>query len=357
MNLKNLKINLPKNWREASRMGAENQIIIHLYHTNPLSKIDPKRLQDQPMPSSDKNVSITKVGIPTPGMNPIGDFYKGMKSFIESGFAPPSMTMDSLNKLWKGMTETPHAERPAESDLTGDIEIIQCQDEETAWQTLKNKALMPTQGFDVPIPGGVTAPGLPKNTTMSDYLQSDTLKNMISKEQFAQLQSALEEVKQKIPQVKQDFEKRGIKYKEGKYLGCKAIYYESPNPNPPPKSKVSSNNAPSSGGGGGYGNLALDPLPKLERPYSPVNTFFLGIVFKNFIIGGSLLSAINSLLPGKTPCYSLTQTKEVTSTMREGGATFKDIAIVPLASTYAEEGYVHKEEVEKIYRNIISNLG
>jgi len=363
MNLKNLKINLPKTWREASRMGGENQVMIHIYHINPLAHIDPKMFQDQPMPSGNPRMNTYRVGIPTPGTTPLNDFYKGMKAFISSGFAPAYMDMAWLEKLWKGMTETPHAERPGESDMASDIEIIQCQDAETAWQTLKNKALMPTRGFDVPIPGGVTAPGLPKNMTMGEWLQSDALKNMVPKEQFEQLQAALKEIKEKIPQVKQDFEKRGIKSEEGEYLGCKAVYFKFPNPNPPSKLTAPSRQSAADRGmgmggsvGGGGGRTDIPPLPKVARPYSATNIMYLGILFKNFIINGPLLWAIDSLPPGNTPCYSLTQTKKVTSTTREGGVTFTDVAIVPLPSTYAKEGYLHKEGVEEIFKGIIRVL-
>lgn len=357
MNLKNLKLDLPKTWREASRMGSENQIIIRVYHINPLAHLDPKRLKDQVMPSLDPNVTITKVGIPTPGQRPLDDFYKGMMAAIASGLMPPEWTPQKLDTLWKGMTETPHAERPGESDLAGDLEIIQCPDEEFARQTLKNKAMMPTRGFDVPIPGSITVPGMPKNTTISDLLQSDLLKKFIPKEQLGQLkkmQSAISEVQAKIPQIRQDFQKRGINYKEGKYLGGEAVYFEFPNPNPPPASRSSSRGASTGGGGGGC--TELDPLPKVDRPYSATNTFYLGILVKNFIIGGSLLSAIDSLPPGNTPCYSLTKTKEVTTTDRVEGKIFKGILIVPLVSNYAREGYFYKEEAEKIYRDIISKL-
>ncbi|MDD4333197.1 MAG: hypothetical protein PHT51_03735 [Patescibacteria group bacterium] len=356
MNLKKIKIDLPKTWKETSRMGNENQVNIHICHINPIANIDSKKLQDQPMPSSNSNVNIFKVAIPTPNMRPISDFYKGMKGFIESGFAPPSMTMAGLDKLWKGLTETPNAKRPGESDMVSDIDIVQCQDAEFAWQTLKNKANMPTQGFDVPIPGGITAPGLPKNMTMEDYLKSDILKSLVPKKQFEQLQSALKEVKQKIPQVKKDYEKMGIKYREGKYLDCKAIYYESPNLNPAPKPKQKTSSSRNFSGGGGYGNTSIDPLPKITQPYSATNTFYIGIVYKNFIINGSLLSAINSLPSGNTPCYSLTQTEEVTSKTKEGGITFTDVAIIPLVSNYAREGYLCKEDAEEIYRSIISKL-
>jgi hypothetical protein len=361
MNLKNFKFALPKTWREASRMGAENQVVMRVYHISPIAKFSSGQLQNQPMPSGDPNVAITKVAPPTPNTKPLQGFYDSMKAMVQSGMMPPEWNMGKLNDLWKGMTASPNAERPGESDMACDIDIIQCQDEETALQTLKNKALMPTQGFDVPIPGFTGAPGMPKNMSMSDLLQSDMLKSMMTKEQAAQLEKmkgALKEAKRQMPQVKKEFEKAGIKYHEGKLFGCKVMYYESPNQTPPPAPKQPSSSKKNfAGGGGGYGDLGLDPLPKAEKPYSPTNTFYLGILHKNFIINGSLMTMYDSLPSSNTPCYSLSQTKRVTRTSREGGTLFTDIFIVPLVSNYAKEGYMYKEEVEKIFRGIIAKLG
>lgn len=375
MNLKNLKIDLPKTWRETSHTGNEKQIIIHVYHVNPLAHIDPKRFQYQAMPSRGPEISVTKLGIQAPGrgLRPMEEFYKGMKALIASGIMPPAvMTMGKLEKWWKEFTKSPQAERPGESDVASDIDITQYQDEETAWQTLKNKGQMPTRGFNVPIPGGITIPGMSKNMTMSDLLQSDMLKNYIPKEQLGKLekmQSAIKGVQAKMPKIRQDLEKKGVKYGEGKYLGCKTVYLESPNPTPPPASKsASSSRSNVSGMGMGgknvdafgkrEGHIAhLDPLPKVAEPYAATKIMYLGLLFKNFIIGGPLLWGVDSLAPGNTPCYSLTKTKEVISTDRVGGKIFKDITIVPLPSTFAQEGYLNREEVEKIFRDIISKLG
>jgi len=355
-------------------MGSENQVDIRVYHINPLAKIDPKRFQDQVTYSKDNpDVSITKLAIQAPGrgMRPMDDFKKGMEAAITSGLMPPEWTPEKLDKLWKGMTSTPHGERPGESDIANDIDIIQYQDEETAWQALKNKALMQTQGFDVPIPGGVMIPGMPKNMTMGGLLQSGMLKNLIPKEhldKFEKMQSAIKEVGKQMPKIKQDLEKRGVKYGEGKYLGCKTVYLESPNLTPPPEAKsASSSGANVSGMGMGgknvdafgkrEGHIAhLDPLPKMAEPYSATNTMYLGLLFKNFVIDGPLLWGIEHLPSGNTPCYSLTQTKEVVSTDKVEGKIFRGITIVPMPSTFAKEGYLYKEEVEEIYKNIISKL-
>ena len=373
MNLKNFKIVLPKTWKEASRADSENQTAVRIYHINPLSRIDPKRFQDQMSYRGD--VSVNQLGVQAPGygMRPMEEFYGIMKGLITGGIMPPNiMTMGKLDEMWEGITKTPHGERPGESDIAGDIDIIQYQDETAAWQALKNKALMPTQGFDIPISGGVSIPGMPQNTTMSDLLQSDMLKNYIPKEQleqFKKMQSVIKEAQAKIPQAKQNLEKNGVRYKEGKYLDCKTVFLEFPNPTPPPEAKSTySSDANTSGLGMGgknvdafekrEGHIAhLDPLSKVVEPYSATNIMYLGLLFKNFIIDGSLLWGIDHLPAGNTPCYSLTQTKEVVSTDVVGGKPFTGITIVPLPSTFANEGYLCKEEVEEIYRNIISKLG
>lgn len=374
MNLKTFKFELPKTWREASRAGGEDQIVVRVYHINPLSKIDPKRLQDEVLPPRG-DVGVTQLGIQAAGrgLRPMEEFYKSMKNLISSGIMPPDMmTMGKLDDLWQGLTKTPHGERPGESDVASDIDIIRYQDEETAWQALKNKGLAPTQGLDVPIPGGVTIPGMPKNMTMSDLFQSELLKNFIPKEHLGKLekmQSAIKEAGRQMPKIKQDLEKRGVKYGEGKYLGCKTVYLKSPNQTPPPEaSSASPSGDRASGMGMGGKNVDafgkreghvahLDPLPKMAEPYSATNTMYLGLLFKNFIIDGPLLWGIENMPSGQTPCYSLTKTKEVVSTDMVEGKKFTGITIVPLASTFANEGYLYREEAEEIYRNIISKLG
>lgn len=372
MNLKNFKLNLPKTWREVSRSDSENQINIRIFHINPLSAIDPKRFQDQVAYRGDVSVNRLAVQSPARGLRPTAEIFKTFENLITAGIMPPDMmTMGKLNELRKGITQTPHGERPGESDIASDIDVVQYPDEAIAWQALKNKGLMQTQGFDVPIPGGITIPGMPKNMTMSDLFQSDMLKNLIPKEQLDKLgkmQSTIKEAQRQMPQIKQGLEERGVKHGEGKYLGCKTVYLKTPNQTPPPEPKsTSSSGANASGFGMGgknvdafgkrEGHIAhLDPLPKVAEPYSATNTMYLGLLFKNFVIDGPLLWGIDNLPSGNTPCYSLTRTKEVVSTDTVEGKEFTGITIAPLPSTFAREGYLHKEEVEEIYRSVISRL-
>lgn len=353
MNLKNLKLDLPKTWQETSRSGNENQAYIWLNHISPLVKVDPKIYQDESLPSPSPKVVITKVGVPSASREPLKNFYEGMKGFILSGFAPPKMNLEWLEKLWKGMTKTPGVEKLGESDFSGDITIARYQTEKIARQSFKNIGLMPTQGFNVPVPGGVKIPGLPENVTITKLLESGEYEKMISryvpKEQLEKLRSEIKKVQKKISEeVKPSLLKSGVKYKEGKYLGCEAIYVESKNPTPKPKLKRPPKKT---SGGGGY-IWSLDPLPKISQPYSEIIISYQALLVKNFVITGSLLWEVVLLPSGNTPCYSLTRTTK--KTMVNEGITFIDI--VPVVSNYAKEGYLHKEEAEKILKKLITKL-
>lgn len=358
MNLKDLKIDLPKNWQEISRLGGENQICVKIYHISPLAKVDSKIIQGEILPSSDPSVNNSRIGVPSPNTGqPLRAFYDGMKASISSGFMPKEWTTQKLDNLWKQMTELNH---PGEGDFSADISVAQYQNEKVAEQSFKNMGLMPTQGFNVPIPGGVKIEGLPENATMIDLLESDTYAKMVSqyvpKEQLEKLRSEIKKVQKQISkEVKPSLEKSGVQYKEIKYLGHEVICAEGKNPTPAPKPKLSSSSKNIPGGGGGFEDR-LDPLPKFVQSYSEKTAIYQAMLVKKFVITGSLLWSAAALPSGNTPCYSLTQSKTKTTTMREGGKVFTDTAIVPTVSNYAKEGYLHKEEVEEILKKIIASL-
>lgn len=377
MNLKNLKIDLPANWREISRFGNENQSSIKIYHISPLSKVDPDIREDKILPSSNPNVTIVRVGVPVP-TPPLKDFYEGMKGAISCGLLSADWAK-KIDELHKDLIKLHY---PDDGDFGTDITIVKFQDEGIARQQFKNMALMPTQGFDVPMPMGkdTQIPGAPKDLTMYQYLKDfdkytskEFLEKYVPKEQLEKMgpeifekikkskpeikkiQSELKNIQEKeIPKIKKQFESSGVQYKEGKYLGCGAIYLEYPNPTSAPKPKVSSRRT--SGIGSGGFDTRFDPLPKISQPYQKTLIIYQALLIKNFVITGSLLSIVNSLPSGITPCYSLTKFKKKTSTFREGGEVFKDISIVPIVSNYAKEGYLYKEEAEEILKKIVTKL-
>ncbi len=390
VNLKNLKIELPKRWRESFRSGSENQFFIWLNHISTLANMNPKAFQDQALPSSSDKIVITKIGIPRFGPPPLKGFYEMMKALLSVGYLP-GWTSQKLDELWKGITKTPGFERPGESDLSADISVTRHQTEEIAKQQFKNMALMPTKGFNVPVPGGVQIPGAPKNMTFTELLESDIyekympehlekmkkympkeqlkkteeqmkkLKSYMSKKRLEKMRSAIKEVQKEMPKAKQDFLKSGVKFKEGKYLGYQVIYMEGKNPSPRPGSKSSLSSKKTGGGtgmgtgGGGYYRV-LDPLPKISQPYQKTIISYQAILVKNFIILGSLLWTIAALPSGSTPCYSLTRTKTKIHFTREDGTKYEYRDIVPVVSNIAKEGYFYREEVEEIIKKIISKL-
>ncbi len=350
MNLKSLRFNLPPSWREISRSGNENQLVLRLYHINPVSQVDSKIFQDQLISSSDTS-SVSKIAVSTPSGvgGSYADFFKGMQGFIDSGFAPAHMTSSWLNDFRTKATKRPGAEVPDESDLTGDLSIVQSKTKDIAEQVFQGYASFPLGPFGGPIPGGPVSNG--KAMNFMDLMESDALKSVVSKEQLAQMNLLSKEMKKQLPKIQAEAKKTGMKYREEKYLGYRAIFCDMPNPNPPPKppSPIPKGKFQ---GGGSRGNNVTIPLPKASTPYSKTISTCQAVIVKNFVVTGGLLAAASFLPPGKTPCYSLKKTEKRTETV-EG---IKSTYIIASASTYAQEGYLNREEVEKALSCVFSKL-
>ena len=380
MLLKDLKINLPKNWKEISRSAQEDSFYLKFYHINPAAHLDPKLFQDQIFSSPNSNVSKVRLAIPVASKAPLKDFREGMKGAIDSGFMPFKGATQKIDNLCKKMAMGYY---PEDGDFSGDILITRHPNEEIARQSFKNIALLPTQRFNAPIPGGVQIPGAPENMTFAELFETDIyekympghlekmkehmpveqkamaeeqikkLKELMSKEQMEKIRAEIEKAQKQLQEEKKaNLGKSGAEYKETKYLGYDAICLESKNPTPPPNPIKSKN---PSDVGGGFDDR-YDPLPKISKPYKDRIINYQALLIKNFIITGNLLWQIDSLPPGDTPCYSLTKSKKKISTYREGGMTFEDITITPIVSNYKKEGYLYKEEVEEIFKKILAEL-
>jgi hypothetical protein len=358
MNLKSVKFELPAGWREVSRSGNENQLIVRVCHVNPLSHVDPKIFQDQPISSGPKS-SVSKLGVslPSGAGGPTGDFFKAMKAFIESGFAPAYMTIAWLDDLHKKMTQTPGAEIPDEADLAIDVSIVQYQTKEMAEQSFKNYGSFPMAGFGMPAIGASASASGAKTPNFMDLLEGDALKQYVSKEQLEKMRATAKEMKEKMkeqmPKLQEAMKKAGLQYKEGKYLGYRAIFSEMANPVPPPKPIVPVKRDKNAfHGGGSRGNNVTIPLPKVVQLYSKTMTTCQAILIKNFVVTGGLLNAASLLSPGNTPCYSLTKTEERSDTVEGIHSTY----IIASASNYAQEGYLNKEGAEKALQSILSKV-
>lgn len=344
MNLQKLKINLPAAWKEASRSGNENQLIARIYHINPLHSVDPKIFGDQVISSSETS-QVVKLGVTTPSGTggSYGDFIKGMKGFVASGFAPTYMTNAYLDDLHKKLSQTPGAEVPDESDIALDISIVQYKNKNDAKTALENFGAIPMGNFDAKIPG--------TDMSFMDILSSDVLKSQASKEQLESMKAMSKIIKEKMPEMKAKVKETGLQYKKGKLLGYDAIFIEMPNPVPPPKAPQPVPKGKFQGGGS-RGNDVTIPLPKVVTPYSKKITMYQAVLVDNFVVSGGLISAASMLSSGSTPCYSLTKTEKRTDTVEGVKSTY----IIASASNFAAEGYLCRETAEKALKAVLEAL-
>jgi hypothetical protein len=165
----------PKRWEEISRSSGDNSISVMLGHKDPTQAI---------------------IGL-----------YNSLKQGIQAGLIPMSMAqLENMMTQWK-------AGNMDKYDFQGDITITKYQDEKTAKQAFENQKDIPTQGFDVPIPGG------PPGMSMSDIVHKKEIKAMMTPQQIEEMKAAFKEVREAVSKV-------DVKYKKGRFIGQEAIIAE-----------------------------------------------------------------------------------------------------------------------------------
>jgi len=312
MNIKDIKITLPSTWKEASRNGNDRQVIIQLFHISPLNNISNKKFKSELiLDTLTETILTVPVNVPTGVGVPMGKLRK---------------SMPVLKK------QIPGAETPDESDMTGNITIVEYDTKEMAQQAFDSYTGLPSKGF-----------------LNMDVFKSKELKSHLTQEQIKAMEKLTKVMKEQEPKIQQELKESGIRYGKEKYLGYDAIFSEIPNTTKPPIKNISKKSK-SGGMGGGYGNGAYDPLPKIEEPYSPNIKTYQAILIHNYVITGQLVGMPALLPSANTPCYSLTKTKENTEQI----GNIKTTYITPTVSTYSTEGYMNKEDTESVLRNILN---
>ncbi len=201
------------------------------------------------------------------------------------------------------------------------IIITELADEKIAKQTLESRYLVPTKGFlDAPVPG-MNIPGMSDKTTLRELFKSGVMKDYITKEQIKEMEKAMGEVKNEFP--------KNVKMRKGKYQGFDVTFLEGKN-----QSSI---------------------VPSIKESKDRDKIFDM-VRAGRFIVSGTLLRIVNSFPLGATPCDSLTKFKTKTTTYKIGDQTFVNKEIRPVKSTLAKEGYLHKEEVDKIFKSIFSTI-
>ncbi len=179
-------------------------------------------------------------------------------------------------------------------------------------------------------------------------------------EQRYKMQEAMEKASK---QIKEQYKKLkteiGAQYYEGKYLGFPAVFVRTENLKfkqySVPQPVESSGTKTEAGGGGCFDpDVKLPPQPKIKP--SKYIEMCLGIRVNNFIISGNLLSILSTLPSGNTFCHSLTKYQTKIETEKIEGKTYRTTHILPVNSTLAAEGYLNREEAEKILNELFTLL-
>ena len=356
-----------KNWEEISRTVGESHIALRLRHINPEINIAPELAKGYGQGKSiSEYESIVYHGISTKKGLGMKDFFTMMTDLAESGLAP-DITLASVQNL-KNQYEKADVDISGKYDLDVIITITEFSDEKLAEAQLASYQVVPTRGFtEMPIPGLENA-GIKNLDELleSDYYKS-TMKSLLPKEQFEQLEKGLpklkEEFKKVSKQVKEQYQelkaKTGAQYYQGKYQGFPAIFVRTENSEfkrySAPKPVIKSSSKTMEAGGGGFDpNVTLPPRPKVIP--SKYLEMCLASMVSNFIISGNLLYMMSSFPPGNTFCHSLTKSQKKVEIERIEGKIYRTTHILPVNSTLADEGYLNREEVEKIFNTLFSLL-
>lgn len=356
-----------KNWEEISRIGGENQINFQIGHINPEINMTPELKKGLGESKSiSESESIVYHGISTRKGRGLKDFFEVMTVMAESGLAP-SVTPASIQSL-KNRYQKAKVDISGKYDSDIIISIAKFPDEKSAKAQLLSLQILPTQGFtEIPVPGleNVEIKNLGE-LLKSDYYKS-SMKSLLPKEQFKQFEKDFPKMKGEIEKVskqmkeqyKKSKEETGMQYYQGKHLGFPAVFLKTKNPEfkqySAPKSVKSRGKTMEVGGGGGFDAYVKLP-PRLEVKPSKYLEMCLGLRVKNFVVSGPMLYTMATFPLGNTFCHSLTKTQTKIETKKIEGKTYRTTHILPVNSILAKEGYINREEIEKILNRLLTLL-
>jgi len=320
-----------KQWEEILRQEDKTNFKVKIGHIDPRRLADPNFINHRVF-SESKNEETIIIGSEHPHGPKIWERAQqeaakmveacaqafGQADLIQKAQELKKQSGEAIETLKQDKLLAPVSEK---FDYHSFIIITECIDEKTAKQTLENRYLVPTHGFlDAPVPG-MNIPGMSDKTTLRELLKTDMMKKYITKEQIKEMEKAMGEVKGKFP--------KDVKIRKGKYQGFDVVFLEGKN-----KSSV-----------------VLNIKESKDR-----DKIFDMVRVGRFIVSGTLLRIVNSFPLGSTPCDSLTKFKTKTTTYEIGGETFTTKEVYPIKSTLSKEGYLYKEEVDKIFKSILLSL-
>ncbi|MEI7615928.1 MAG: hypothetical protein WCJ54_04365 [Actinomycetota bacterium] len=334
---------LPPCWEEISREESDTQIIIKIGHIDPENNADPLLTSGNPTAIVDGE-AVTVHAVSTRGT--MAKFFETMTKMAALGWMQ-GYTPEMIQQI-RGQFNQIKNEK---YDTSADLVIVKYPDEKSAAQTIQNQITIRTQGL-----GAMVIPGT--DGKLQNYLENEAVLKFMTAEQIELLKVMIPKMQE---QQKDAFQTAGMNYSVGEYLSCPAAIMEMDNPayktfvTPKPKTRPD----PKAFHGGGFDPLAgkgILPERPLASPPPETIKSYMAIQVKKYVISGSLIASVEMLPDSNTFCEALTKYKIYVETEKVEGQTYTTKHLVPVASNYASEGYINKEEVEKILAGVISRL-
>ena len=329
---------LPKNWVEVSQEGNESMVTFKLCHLDPENQANPL------LTSGNPTAVVNGETVSVHGITPRGTmtkFFDAMTALAATGWMEgytPQKITDIRGKFNQMQDE--------KYDSTYYVSVCLYPDETQAKQALQNQLDLHTKSLDY--------------GKLFQNLQNPQVLKKLTPEQKKSMELITQQTKNiKLPPNQNT---PGVKYFMDKYAGYPAVFSEMDNPEyqrfiaPKPKAKPRD---PNKFQGGGFDPLAgKNLLPTPPKPTTPPKTIKSCLAFKigKYIISGTLISALDILPKGETFHESLTKTNTYIEKEKVEGEMYTTKHLIPVASTYATEGYVYQEQGEKIIKTIIDSL-
>jgi hypothetical protein len=342
-----------KTWKELEKAQDEKMLMFRLGHLNPEYNIDSEYGQANKILKQEKKGNVVEttstVGISTK-KGKLSEYHDVMIQYAQMGLLG-DFTVEKMQKHRENMNK----DMPEECDLWTDISVTRYTDEKAAFQALENLVNQFTKGFvNLPIPGAS------ENMTVQDVFKNPFVIEEAKKRgvDVKDMEKTLEEIEKVSQQAVNEVKKSNVKYKLGKFNKYSAVYCFPPLvSNTKGKPKKQNLAKKETGGGGGYDSLFKLPPNAYDKEEYPISGKLLqAIQVKNYLLTGSILTALHCIPSGKLYCQSLTEFRTVTQTKSEGGIKYIDHFIVPIDSNLKKEGYATREEVEDMIMELISML-
>lgn len=351
-----------KRWKLLGKTINDQQSVFKLGHLNPEVFMDFEKGERNKILKTEVRGNTTETtstfGIITK-KGKMADFYEGMIFAIQTGLIT-KLTIQDIREL----RDRANKVFPEECDYITDISVIDYEEEKIASQALKNLATQFTKGL-----ADTIIPGAPGNMTIGEALKNPLVIAEMTKQGHSMegINKIAEKIKEASAQMAQGAGKMNAKFELGKFRQYPAVYFIPPAKPKTVKKEKKKNRTIQiknldgtitkiQASGGIDGRVKFPPNAFEKEDYPIGGKILQAFQVKNYLISGGLPTSLFCAPSGKLFCQSLTKFKTVTKVTRSDGRTSINHLIVPLNSCLEKEGYLNREEIEKMIFNFIASL-